>query len=60
MIDGQPLNLKAGDCVFLPPGMTCSAEVVGNEPVFRYEATKELGFEKTEEILSNPWTDTEL
>jgi diguanylate cyclase (GGDEF)-like protein len=59
MINGQPLNLKTGDCVFLSPGITCSAEVVGNEPVFRYEATKELGFEKTEEILSNPWTDTE-
>jgi diguanylate cyclase (GGDEF)-like protein len=58
MIDGQPLDLKAGDCVFLSPGTTCSAEVVGNESVFRYEATKKPDFEKTEELLSNPWIDT--
>jgi mannose-6-phosphate isomerase-like protein (cupin superfamily) len=39
-IDGQPLSLKPGDCLFLPHGVTCSTELMGDEPVYMFEAVK--------------------
>ncbi|HEX2200547.1 MAG TPA: diguanylate cyclase [Gammaproteobacteria bacterium] len=39
-IDGQPLSLKPGDCLFLPHGTTCSTELIGDEPVYMFEAVK--------------------
>ncbi len=39
-VDGQPLSLKPGDCLFLPHGTTCSTELIGDEPVYMFEAVK--------------------
>jgi diguanylate cyclase (GGDEF)-like protein len=35
-VEGQSLVLKAGDCLFIPAGTTCSAEVVSEGPVMAF------------------------
>lgn len=40
VIEGQSMALKPGESLFIPPGMTYTAEVVGTNPVVRYEAKK--------------------
>ena len=39
-IEGQSMELKSGDCLFVPGGTTFSAEVSGSQPVAYYEAVK--------------------
>lgn len=35
-IEGQSIVLKAGDCLFIPAGTTCAAEVVSEGPVMAF------------------------
>jgi diguanylate cyclase (GGDEF)-like protein len=39
-IEGQSMELKSGDCLFVPGGTTFSAEVSGSQAVAYYEAVK--------------------
>ena len=39
-LDGQSMVLCPGDCLFFPPGSTCSAAVASNEAVYLLEAVK--------------------
>lgn len=38
-VEGQSMDLKPGDCLFIPPGTNCAFEVVGIEPVVCYSGT---------------------
>ncbi len=40
-VKGQEVILEAGDCIAVPRGTMHSAEVVGEEPVVSFDATKD-------------------
>ncbi|MFQ5792149.1 MAG: cupin domain-containing protein [Acidobacteriota bacterium] len=40
-MEGEGVILEAGDCLAVPRGSVHSAEVVGDEPVVSFDATKE-------------------
>jgi quercetin dioxygenase-like cupin family protein len=35
-IEGEPMILKPGDCLFIPAGTTCSAQVVSDSSVMAF------------------------
>lgn len=39
-VEGQSLVLKPGDCLYLPAGATCSAEVASKDPVVLFDGVK--------------------
>lgn len=39
-IEGSQLEVEAGDCVFIPGGTTCQAEVYGDDPVLSFVASR--------------------
>ena len=41
VLEGQEVILEAGDCLPVPRGVVHSAEVVGDEPVVSFDATKD-------------------
>ncbi|MGH8659592.1 MAG: diguanylate cyclase domain-containing protein [Gammaproteobacteria bacterium] len=41
-VEGQGLDLKPGDTLFIPAGTNCSFEVIGQEPVVCYAGTSQI------------------
>ncbi|MGH8578636.1 MAG: cupin domain-containing protein [Gammaproteobacteria bacterium] len=46
-VEGQCLDLKPGDTLFIPAGTNCSFEVIGQEPVVCYAGTSHMEAAKT-------------
>ncbi|MGH6636509.1 MAG: diguanylate cyclase domain-containing protein [Gammaproteobacteria bacterium] len=46
-VEGQWLDLKPGDTLFIPAGTNCSFEVIGQEPVVCYAGTSHMEAAKT-------------
>lgn len=41
VLEGEEAVLEAGDCIVVPEGAVHSAEVVGDEPVVSFDATRD-------------------
>ncbi|MGH8606539.1 MAG: diguanylate cyclase domain-containing protein [Gammaproteobacteria bacterium] len=46
-VEGQWLDLKPGDTLFIPAGTNCAFEVIGQEPLVCYAGTSHIGAAKT-------------